>query len=425
MTGSAASRKRQGAPRGPAALLPLKIESSSYRPIADQPLLISSGLKTHLEKRKRRDGGTAYEGLVRMGFRGGKHLIEQVRAELGAECEVVLSHEPSSTDGHSRVVINYDAFRAAGQQSFFAVYRETGLRTATQYLNEAFPETFTTGPDDELPAKREVKRVLDQLPAVADSVSKKERAKLPARIAELVEKQGPDFVFELLSSVDAAIPKGQERIQLAFKDVVARLAQEPAKALNELADLMGELNLLQVTSLVSVLRSRLNMIETFETLITDDKTYELKTDKSIHRTLERSMWLLDDSYWIAQSNRALRTLIGKQLEKEDAQYSAKRPDFACVDTVGRSVIVEIKRPSVELTKDEMDQAELYFRVIRKHSGDLKRKPAIFLVGNRISDEARELAEMRGYPQLLTYQEMVASARQRYQEYLRITEAKEK
>ena len=235
------------------ANLPLKIESRSYAVVANQPLFISSELKTALEKRKHRDGSTFYAGLLRMGFRGGKHLIEKIRAELGDVCEIVLSHGPSSIEGRTRVIINYDAFREVGQQSFFAVYRETGLRTATQYLNESFPATFTQGVDDDLPAKKQVARVLDQLPQAAEAMSKKERAKLPGRIAGLVEKQGSEFVFELLSSVDAAIPKGQERIQLAFKEVVARLAKEPAKALNELADLMGELNLLQMTSLVSVL----------------------------------------------------------------------------------------------------------------------------------------------------------------------------
>ena len=130
--------------------------------------------------------------------------------------------------------------------------------------------------------------------------------------------------------MDAAIPKGQERIRTAFKEVVQRLAKEPAKALQELTDLMGELNLLQLTSLLSVLRSRLNTIETFETLILDDKTYELKEENSIHRTLERSMWLLNDQFWIAQSNKTLRTHIGKDLQAADRAHSKKRPDFACV-----------------------------------------------------------------------------------------------
>lgn len=203
--------------------------------------------------------------------------------------------------------------------------------------------------------------------------------------------------------------------------MISRLAKEPVKALDELTDLMDRWNLLQVTSLLNVLQARLQTIETFEQLILDEKTYELREDNSVHRTLERSMWLFNDEYWIAQSNKALRTLIGDALAKSDVQYKSKRPDFACVDALGRTVIVEIKRPSVSLAKAEIDQAELYFRIIRKHVASTSKTAKVFLIGGTISEEAREIAEMRSYPTLMTYQEMIESCRRRYQEYLRIVE----
>jgi hypothetical protein len=327
-------------------LVRLQIQNRTYAAFKEQRLFLTTDLRDTLEKRKFRDGTRALDNLTRMGFRGGKHLLELIREQRGPECEVVLSHAKSSLDP-KRLVINFEAFREAGQQRFFEVYRQTGLRTATQFLNETFPEAFTKTVDDALPETKDVRRVLRSLPEAADAVSKRERGQLPQRIAELVDRQGPEFVFDLLSSVDAAIPRGQERIKVAFKEVIGRLSTEPAKALHELTDLMDHWKLLQVTSLVNVIQSRLNTIETFEALILDDNTYELREEKSIHRTLERSMWLLDDEFWIAQSNRTLRTLIGKALAKADRQYAKRRPDFACVDALGRNILVEIKRPSLE------------------------------------------------------------------------------
>jgi hypothetical protein len=401
-------------------ILPLQIQNRTYAKLSDQPLFITPELKSALEKRKFRSGIKAYDALVQRGFRGGKHLIELIREQLGKDFEIVLSHEKSALTSR-RVTVNFEAFREAGQQRFFEVYRQTGIRAATEFLNEHFPERFTKGSADDLPETRDVKRVLKRLPDAADVITKKDRRNLPEQIAALVEKQGVDFAFDLLSSVDGALPRGQERIRGALRDVVKRLAQEPAKALTELADLMGEMNLLQLTSLLSVLRTRLQTIEAFEELIHDETTYELKEAKSIHRTLERSMWLLNDEYWIAQSNRSLRTFIGKELRK-DKSYERKRPDFACVDSAGRTILVEIKRPSLELGKKEIDQAELYLRIVKKYTGSKGRRTSIFLIGNTISGEARELADMRGYPALQTYQEMVENARRRYQEYLRIVEA---
>lgn len=398
---------------------PIQIENNAYAQLKDQPLLITQQLREELTKRKFRDGTRAIESLTNRGFRGGKHLLELIREGLGKDQVVVLSHEASSLKGKT-IVINYDAFREAGQQRFFEVYRETGIRAATDFLNEQFPESFTRTSEDVLPKRREVKRILDRLPDAAEAVSKRDRSKLPDQIAALVERQGTEFAIDLLSSVDAAIPRGQEKLRQSFRDVVSRLANEP-KALAELTSLMDQWSLLQATSLLNILRSRLNTIETFGELIVDDNTYELRGDRSVHRVLERSMWLLDDQYWIAQSNKTLRTLIGKRLEKADEAYADRRPDFACVDDRSRrNVIVEIKRPSIELKQAEVNQAELYLRIIKRYQSP-NRKTNVYLVGREVSDEARELAELRGYPILWTYSDLIGGARQRYQEYLRIVE----
>jgi hypothetical protein len=54
----------------------------------------------------------------------------------------------------------------------------------------------------------------------------------------------------------------------------------------------------------------------FEKLVLDDKTYELKGDRSIHRVLAGAMWLVDERNWLMSSNRTLRTLIGRAIQKE-------------------------------------------------------------------------------------------------------------
>src|SRR5207249_1811998 len=116
---------------------------------------------------------------------------------------------------------------------------------------------------------------------------------------------------------------------------------------------------------------------------------------------------------IAQSNRSLRTYIGDELAKEDKVFRSRRPDFACVNaTSKRVIIVEIKRPSLQLGKKEIDQAELYLRIVKKYK-DMGSRPTVFLVGKSRSHEAVELADLRGYPKLLTYQEMLDNARDRY------------
>jgi hypothetical protein len=394
----------------------LKINSGSYKSVNEHPLFITPELKGKLEKTKFR-GETLMDSLTRMGFSGGKHLIETLREKYGAKFKVILSHEESQL-GKDNIVINLDQYKKSSRSKFFQLYRETGLKGAVSYLNQQFPDDFPAPADE--PTAKEAAKVLTNLPDAAQTLTKKQQADLPAQIAALVERQGPDFVFALLSSIDSSVAGGSGRIKESLKDVIAKLAKEPAKAMNELSDLMDEWNLLQVTSLLSIVKSRLETIAGFEQLIHDEKTFELKEKNSVHRTLERSMWLLNDEYWIAQSNRSLRTYIGDELVREDKAYAKKRPDFACVNSSKKVIIVEIKRPSLELGKEEIDQAELYLRIVKKYK-DVGSRPTIFLIGKKKSDEATEIADMRGYPKLFTYQEMLDNARERYQEYLRVVE----
>lgn len=402
-----------------AKLIPLKIANGSYASVKDHPVFATPALKARLENAKYKDGTVVWDALLARGFSGGKHLIETVRDKYGANFKVVLSHD-ASVLGKDRIVINLDQYKKSTSAMFFQLYRETGFKGALAYLSREFPTDFPT-PDGAAPTPKESKKVLADLPAAAESLTKKQQAEIPKQIAALVEKQGPGFVFSLLSSIDASVAGASGRIKESFKEVIAKLAKEPAKAMGELSDLMDKWNLLQVTSLLSIVKSRLETIAGFEQLIHDEKTFELKDDNSVHRTLERSMWLLNDEYWIAQSNRSLRTYIGDELVKEDKAHAKKRPDFACVNSAKKVIIVEIKRPSLELGKDEIDQAELYLRIVRKYK-DMGTRPTVFLVGKKKSYEAMEIADLRKYPTLLTYQEMLDGARQRYHEYLKVVES---
>ncbi len=232
-----------------------------------------------------------------------------------------------------------------------------------------------------------------------------------------IKTQDREYIFELLEIIDAAVNQAGERLKVAFKEVLKKISVQEEKSMNELTDLMGKWNLYEITSLVNIIKRRLETIDTFEQMILDDKTYEINTDNSVHRIFEKSMWLIDESYWIIQSNKTLRTFIGDEIVKQTPEYKLKRPDFACVNTENRLIIIEIKRPSLELGKQEIDQAELYQRLVKKYTAKKYAYVEVYLIGNKISEEAREIVEYRKGVQIKTYSELLADCRKRYQEYL--------
>lgn len=230
-----------------------------------------------------------------------------------------------------------------------------------------------------------------------------------------------DYILELIKIIDKAILSSSERIRVAFKEVVEKIANEDAKSMQELSDLMEKYNLLQITSVTNLVKYRLDTIANFEVMIQDEKTYEINTDKSIHRLLEKNMWLIDEQYWIAHSNQTLRTFIGNEIETKHKKYKLKRPDFACVDFENKLIILELKRPKVELKKDELDQAELYLRIIKHYKGESYKSISVILIGNRISNEAKEILENRKNVEIKTYQEFLSKTKKRYLKYLEATE----
>ncbi len=393
----------------------LNIKNKNYQKLASQAILITPELKKKLEGSKTKYG-TRFALLETYGFKGGKHLIEQLQKGLGKEFKLVLTHAPSKIDGNN-IHIELLKFRSLNQSLFMSLYRETGNRAAMEFLSTEFPSKFKTS-STPIPNKKEVAKVMDNLSESIEALPKKQRKEIPEKILQLIENEDPNFVFQILTAVGGT----SERFKLEVRELLRKIPKDKTstKGLEELGDFMDKWNLHQITSLLSIVKSRLQTIATFEQMIHDDSTYEIKGDKSIHRVLEKSMWLVDDKYWIVSSNKSLREFIGKELENKDKQYAKKRPDFVCVNHGDRIIILEIKRPSIELKKEEMDQAELYLRLIKKYKAE-KKSVEVILIGNKISEEAVDISEIRTAIKIQTYQDFLEKCRARYEQYLKVVE----
>ncbi len=203
----------------------------------------------------------------------------------------------------------------------------------------------------------------------------------------------------------------------AYRALIERLPSEGSEALAKLERLLESWSLHQITQLVGQIRQRLETIDLFEKLVLDDKTYELKGDRSIHRVLESAMWLVDERYWLMSSNRTLRTLIGRAIQKERRAEAARRPDFACAQLGLQGVIIEIKRPAHRLTLADLNQAERYLVLAEEHTRGITWTAT--LIGRTVNADIRRTAKYRTAVVLRTFSDLLVDARHRYEEYLKI------
>lgn len=105
-----------------------------------------------------------------------------------------------------------------------------------------------------------------------------------------------------------------------------KLPEQGATALNQLSDLMEELTVGQIAAVTTEVQRRANLLKLFKERCLDEKTYEIRGEGSIHRLLEQAMWIVDEHYWLMFSNSQLRTLVTKQILKEDKLHETERPD---------------------------------------------------------------------------------------------------
>ncbi|MDO8480357.1 MAG: hypothetical protein Q7S65_00920 [Nanoarchaeota archaeon] len=263
---------------------------------------------------------------------------------------------------------------------------------------------------------------------------KKANSQLDDKMAELIKKF-PSTLITILSNFDPAlitddanlslarevidnlnqtIFKTEEKVKVAFKELIKRISKQDSKAMDELSKLLETSSLLEVTSVSRILMSRLMTIEIFEEMVTNEETFEIRGNNSIQSKLENNMWILDEEWWLVQANKTLKKFIGDEIEKEDKNL---RPDFVCVSFENRLIIVDIKRPSHDITKEDIDQVENYKIIAKQYKGSDYRGIDCYLVGKKITPKSRSIANERKGIQLMTYAELTEGVKKKYTEYL--------
>jgi ribosomal protein L40E len=91
----------------------------------------------------------------------------------------------------------------------------------------------------------------------------------------------------------------------AIQQLVKKLPEQGEHAIRQLAQLMEELTIGQITAVASEVRRRVGLLNLFRERVLDERTYEISGDGSIHRLLEKAMWIVDERYWLMHSNKQL------------------------------------------------------------------------------------------------------------------------
>lgn len=277
----------------------------------------------------------------------------------------------------------------------------------------ALVETVKTKQRQGKGASAELEQLVTEYPDFLRDVT---RAINPDRLS----KGELDQVVNTISEITNALSDLDAGFKTAFLALVSRLPAQGKRAIEDLEELLAGWSLHQINSVSQQVRQRLETIELFKKQIQDPRTYEIRGTNSIHRILERAMWLVDERYWLMHSNEPLRNFVGKEMEKRDKKrYAKKRPDFVCGSVGERLIIIEIKRPSHTLVIDDINQLETYLIVAERYKSF--RSYEAYLVGNKKDKELSSYLKHRSNNfKVWTYSDLLESTERRYSEFIKAT-----
>lgn len=124
-----------------------------------------------------------------------------------------------------------------------------------------------------------------------------------------------------------------------------------------LADALTEFGLVDMSQMANQARSRLQLLDHLEGMIRNPATLE----KTVHQIIEKNLWILGGDYALISSNKTTARTIQEYTDgKYQGERASRRPDlFLAQRLSGEYLLIEFKRPSKDITRDDQRQAAEY------------------------------------------------------------------
>lgn len=218
-----------------------------------------------------------------------------------------------------------------------------------------------------------------------------------------------DYLFDLISQIDAADEKSLELLQSVIK----------------------EWDILEAVSVAQIVRGRIAVINKFRHLI-ESHAKELP---DMHEFIERHPWALRPEWAPLARERSLERIINEHLDpqrkrRKSPRRDQRRPDILCMATPGMVLAVELKRPGKLVGRDELRQIEDYVDVLRQNANDTTdpgkaRAVSGFLVYGRMQPGNDEMISRlrRDGMYIETWDSLLNTAERLHHEFLDVMKAR--
>lgn len=195
-------------------------------------------------------------------------------------------------------------------------------------------------------------------------------------------------------------------------DLIGEIVNLTADERENLLNILKKTTIAKIAKTINLIESRFKVIELLKALVFDLKKFTSEI-KHLQKVIEENFWLFGEQYHLVSANESFTVLYSKYLDfinsiennsktkskKTKELKSNRRPDiFLCKKhsiqdisdhqyLMEENVIVELKRPTVPIGKDQIRQVEDYLEIIRTDNAfnSQKRCWKFLVIGNQIDD----------------------------------------
>jgi hypothetical protein len=222
----------------------------------------------------------------------------------------------------------------------------------------------------------------------------------------------------LQAAVEASVTQSPEAVQRILREVI----DLPVERQHELSRLLDRTSLGAIVGAAKRIADRLDFITGLEQLLFNEESREELLERSqLHRIVAEETWVFGAAYALTVDDRSLTEVLDRHLQllgrtREDAG-EVRREDGrrGIVDLIlsrrvpqprdREHLVVELKRPNVELRSPEVQQIQDYAHAVSSDERfkDTTTRWRFWLVGNSMSAQAQQQVRQAGRPPGLLYQ----------------------
>ncbi|WP_027582037.1 ATP-binding protein [Bradyrhizobium sp. Ai1a-2] len=143
----------------------------------------------------------------------------------------------------------------------------------------------------------------------------------------------------------------------AYWEVLERISEARHADVASFAEALEQFGILELSTIAIHAAHRRTFLDFLDQLVENVATLE----KDVHKAFENNLWILGRKYSLLSSNTTLRSVIATYCDSEfTGNRASKRPDLLLSQDYGDSyLLIEFKRPSYPITRDDVAQAEKY------------------------------------------------------------------